>query len=141
MSADKELELKVKVAMDLLKEGAEEIVIIGPNLKVVRRPQMRGASPVQVNVNAASLAQSSARASVTISVKLKLALEELRDRFKADPEKIEQIEQKTAVLEKELSKESPNKSTLKKILKWAMDFSWEVFCKLAPVIIEKLTSG
>jgi len=138
MSQD--LQAKAKVIIDLLNQGAEEISITGTDIKAVRRPSPDNLGPntqgtIQiVNVNA----QASSQSSTSLELRINIARVELKGKYKQDDKRLEEIDGKLISLEKELSKPTPNQNKLKEILHWAIDFGWDVFAKLAPIIIGKI---
>ena len=139
MSQD--LEAKAKVIIDLLNQGAEEVSITGTDIKAIRKPSSDNLGPntqgtIQiVNVNA----QASSQSSTSLELKLHIARVELKEKYRQDEKRLEEIDGKLNSLEKELSKPTPNQNKLKEILRWAIDFGWDVFAKLAPIIIHKLS--
>ena len=141
---DEELKAKAEVIRDLLAQGVEEVSIIGTDIKVVRKKaseshqQITGANKQNINVNV--LAQASAQSTTTLVLRLNLSRLELKDNYKND-KRLFEIEKKLDMLEKEIAKASPNKNTLKKILQWALNFGWDVFLKIAPIVIDKVLSS
>lgn len=139
MSQD--LQAKAKVIIDLLNQGAEEVSITGTDIKAVRRPSPDNLGPntqgtIQiVNVNA----QASSQSSTSLELRINIARVELKEKYKQDDKRLEEIDGKLISLEKELSKPTPNQDKLKEILRWAIDFGWDVFAKLAPIIIDKIS--
>lgn len=139
----RDLEAKAKVILDLLNSGAEEVSITGTDIKVVRKPPPDNPGPnaqgtIQiVNVNA----QASSDSSVSLSYKINIAHVELKEKYKQDDKRLEEIDGKLNSLEKELSKPKPNENKLKEILRWAIDFGWDVFAKVAPIIINKILTA
>lgn len=133
-----DLETKAKVALDLLAQGAEEVTITGTDIKVVRKSQADNANQSEtantvINVNANATASSS----VNISAQFSIVKEELRRVHEATPE-WPQLKNKIDQLEKEVKKSKPNKSSLKKKLRWFLDFGWDVFAKVAPIVLSSI---
>lgn len=141
MSED--LESIAKVAIDLLKQGATEVKVKGTDIKIVAKkatkPGKRHSSSPKQTVNVYQV-QSSSQSTKSLVIQVNLALVELKDTYSND-ERLPEIEEKLKSLEKELKKRSPNKNILKKILRWALDFSWEMFLKIAPIIINKFIAA
>ncbi len=141
MSQD--LQAKAKVIIDLLNQGAEEISITGTDIKVVRKPTPDNLGPnaqgtIQiVNVNA----QASSQSSTSLELQINIARVELKEKYRQDDKRVQEIDRKLNSLEKELSKPTPNQNKLKEILRWAIDFGWDVFAKVAPIIIDKVLTA
>lgn len=135
------LEAKAKVALDLLSQGAEEVSIVGTDITVIRKAKAsnnlnKSSGTTQVvNVNTYATSNSSSNLTVQFSI----LRQELRETYK-DDHRINKLNQKITEIEKELKKNNPNKNNLKKYLKWLLDFGWDAFAKLAPIVIEKLTA-
>ncbi len=49
------------------------------------------------------------------------------------------MEDKIAKIENELNKKSPDKSIIKKLLHWILDFGWDAFQKTIPIILERFS--
>jgi hypothetical protein len=132
------LETKAKVALDLLAQGAEEVTITGTDIKVSRKSRedktqqsQSGNTVINVNTNA------TASSSVNISAQFSIVKEELRRIHESSPmwpQLVEKIDQ----LEKEVKKSKPDKSSLKDKLRWLLDFGWDVFAKVAPIILSSM---
>ena len=134
----KDLKAIANVVRDLLKQGATEVKIKGTDIKIVAKkatkPGKRYPSGPTQTVKVQVLASSQSTTSLALQVNF--ALLELKDAYSND-KRLPELEEKLNSLEKELKKRYPNKNVLKKILRWALDFSWEVFLKIAPIIISK----
>lgn len=134
-----ELKAKADVALDLISHGADEVEISGTNIKVLRRKKNEsvGSGMTQVvNVNASASAQTV----IALAVRLHYVREELEQALRDDP-RIDQLRSRLSDLEKELEKKKPNDKVLKSIIKWSADKGWDVFMKLIPIIIDKLSQG
>ena len=134
-----ELKAKAEVARDLIAQGADEVEIRGTDIKVLRRKKNEavGSGMIQVvNVNASASAQTM----TALAVRLHYIRDELEQAYRDDP-KIDQLRLKLSDLEKELEKKKPNDEVLKSIIKWSADKGWDVFMKLIPLIIDKLSQG
>lgn len=134
-----DLETKAKVALDLLRQGAEEVEIVGTNLKVLRQNasgklRSQNGGPIQI-VNVHS--EASARSDLKIGIQLSIVRQELRESYKNDS-RLHLLEKRIDSLEKELNKSNPDKKQVKKILRWLMDFGWEAFKRIVPIVLDKL---
>ena len=133
----KELKAKADVARDLIAQGADEVEISGTDIKVLRRKQneVLGSGMTQVvNVRA----NSSVHTPMELALQLHYVSKELEELYREDPE-IDQLRSRLSELEEELAKKKPNNGVLKSIIKWSMDKGWDVFVKIIPIIINKLT--
>ena len=133
-----DLETKAKVALDLLAQGAEEVTITGTDIKVVRKFQVDNTQQIPtgstvININANATASSS----INISAQFSIVKEELRRSHETSPE-WPQLKEKIDQLEKEVKKSTPNKSSLKEKLRWLLDFGWDVFAKVAPIVLNSI---
>jgi hypothetical protein len=132
------LETKAKVALDLLAQGAEEVTITGTDIKVVRKSQVDNTQQIPtgstvININANATASSS----INISAQFSIVKEELRRSHETSPE-WPQLKKKIDQLEKEVKKSTPNKSSLKEKLRWLLDFGWDVFAKVVPIVLNSI---
>ena len=132
------LETKAKVALDLLAQGAEEVTITGTDIKVVRKSQVDNTQQIPtgstvININANATASSS----INISAQFSIVKEELRRSHETSLE-WPQLKEKIDQLEKEVKKSTPNKSSLKEKLRWLLDFGWDVFAKVAPIVLNSI---
>ncbi len=133
-----DLETKAKVALDLLAQGAEEVTITGTDIKVVRKPQADNAQQIStgstvININANATASSS----INISAQFSIVKEELRRSHETSPG-WPQLKEKIDQLEKEVKKSTPNKSSLQEKLRWFLDFGWDIFAKVAPIVLNSI---
>ena len=134
-----ELENKSKVALDLLDKGAEEVTITGTDIKVVRKLQPDHAHHITtgntiINVNANAIASSS----VNIATQFSIVKEDLRKNYETSSE-WPNLKKKIDQLEKEVKKSSPDKSSLKEKIRWLLDFGWDVFAKVAPIVLNNIS--
>jgi hypothetical protein len=138
ITAIEDLKAKAEVARDLISQGAEEVHITGTDLKVVGK---RSSSTVPmgsvqvVNVNA----QATTHSRIELSVRLHLVRQELEETYQGKAV-LNEISEKLSYLERELAKKNPDKSVLKKMIDWAIDTGWDVFVKLTPIIIDKIST-
>ena len=133
-----DLETKAKVALDLLAQGAEEITITGTDIKVVRKPQADNAQQIPtgstvININANATASSS----INIAAQFSIVKEELRRSHETSPG-WPQLKEKIDQLEKEVKKSTPNKSSLQEKLCWFLDFGWDIFAKVVPIVLNSI---
>jgi hypothetical protein len=134
-----DLEHKSKVVVDLLDRGVDYINITNTSLIVWRHPvyDIRG-NPIGntqiVNVHAKALASTS----VNYATQLSILHEELKEIYKND-KRLNEIEEKIREIEIELKKKSPDKINLKKLLSWILDFDWEIYLRIIPIILEKFS--
>ncbi len=133
-----DLENKAVVALNLLNQGAEEVSIVGTDIKVKRRTDpiekigsIPGSQLVIVNN------QASAYSKVNVETHISIVREELRQIY-GNGKKFKEIDSNLTDIEPELKKKNPNKSSLRNFLHWLTDFGGKALEKLAPLIIEKL---
>lgn len=134
-----DLERKAKIAVDLFEQGAARVKIIGDDIEVDWREYQdavgadRGAvsQTVKVNVSATALASSS------ISHRIQEIANEL-DKSGLDSAKILEAKERLKILEREVKKARPRWNVVKQVLVWALDFSKEVFLRLAVIAAERL---
>lgn len=135
---NRDLEDKSRVALDLLAQGAEEVHITGTDIKVVRRQYASQEKPIWntqiVNVHT----QASASSSANISAQFSILRQELKEIYK-DDKRLGELEDKIAKIENELNKKSPDKSIIKNLMHWILDFGWDAFQKTIPIILEKFS--
>ena len=55
-----------------------------------------------------------------------------------NPKKISEAKTQLGILESELNKPDPDEKVIKKVVRWASNFSLELFLKLAPIVAERL---
>ena len=136
-----DLESKAIVVLNLLKQGAEEVSIVGTDIKVKRRTysieNKRSITSSQIVV---VNNQASADTKVNMETHISIVREELKQIY-GNGKRFKEIENNLTVVYPELKKKNPNKSNLRKFLHWLTDFGGKAFEKLAPIIIEKLASS
>jgi len=133
-----DLETKAKVALDLLAQGAEEVTITGTDIKVVRKPQVDNAQQIPTGSTVINIsANATASSSINISAQFSIVKEELRKSHETSQE-WPQLKEKIDQLEKEVKKSTPNKSSLQEKLRWFLDFGWDVFAKVAPIVLNSI---
>lgn len=136
-----DLEDKAIVALNLLKEGAEEVSIIGTDITVKRKVHpsenkglLPGSQLVIVNN------QASVDSKINIETHLSIVKEELRQLYRNGSE-FQEIQKNLGAIEPELIRKNPDKPKLKKFLHWLTDFGGKALEKLAPIIIDKLAGS
>jgi len=133
-----DLEAKARVATDLFEKGAARVRIIGTDIEVdwreyeeaIRGNRSAVTQTVKVNVSTTALAASS------ISEKIHEVAKEL-DKPGVDFSKVPEAKARLKTLEKELKKTSPRWNVVKQVLRWALDFSKEMFLRLAEIVAER----
>jgi len=139
-----DLEAISHVITAILEKEKGPIEISIGDIKVTRKDYEQIVSgqstPTTQNINVQVTAQAAAQASSTLTARFTSVRKELTNSYKNDP-RLSEIEKKLDSLHVELNKPKPNKKKLKSTLKWAIDFGWDVFLKIAPLIIEKLSSA
>lgn len=138
-----DLEAKARVATDLFEKGAARVKITGTDIEVDWREyeKVTGQSPirpvsqnVRVNVSTSTLSVAS------ISNSIRQIVHEL-DQLGIDSAKAPEVNEKLKTLEKELRKTSPRWNVVRRILHWALDFSKELFLRLAVLIAERYVAS
>lgn len=133
---------KVKVIQDLLNQGASEITITGTDIKVTKHninnfeyflKNFPNQLPQILNFN---ISQNTS-VSTTFSIELDKAYNDLST-SKIFENKVDELSSQIEELKSELIKKKPNKTKLKIILQWSLNKGWEVFIKLAPIILNKM---
>lgn len=113
------------------KEGATWVKITDDGIEVDRREYEAATRPgsqnVQVNVSASSVA--------SISNSIRQIVCEL-DQLGIDSAKTPEAKEKLKTLEKELSRTSPRWNVVRQVLHWALDFSRELFLRLAVLVAQ-----
>lgn len=133
------LKAKQKVISDLLGEGViwarvtdTEIEVGMPESKEAASGE--GSAVLQtVNVNVSA----SAQAVSLISEQIQEIAKEL-DRSCADARKVLEAKVQLKILEKELKKKNPQWDAIKKVMNYALDFSKELFLRLAVIVVQRL---
>lgn len=133
-----DLEAKARVATDLFEKGAARVKIIGTDIEVDWQEYKEATSPdrsamsqnVRVNVSTIALSSSS------ISQAIQEVIREL-DKPGVDPTKVREAKEQVKTLEKELQKANPRWNVAKQVLRWALDFSKEIFLRLAVIVVER----
>lgn len=130
------LDAKLRVATDLLQQGATEVEISDSAGKIVAK---RGpAAPALTSqpssvVNVAVVANAAAEATANSYVQQLTSIrQELIDKH---PDKKKEIQQQFRELEQELRKVTPSKRLLRKFIVWACQFDWDTLLKLLTIIL------
>jgi len=133
-----DLEAKARVATDLFEKGAARVKITGTDIEVDWREYKeatssdRSAMSQNVRVNVSTVALSSSSLSQTIQE----IIREL-DKSGIDPAKVREAKEQVQTLGKELQKANPRWGVAKQVLRWALDFSKEIFLRLAVMVAER----
>jgi predicted RNase H-like nuclease (RuvC/YqgF family) len=133
-----ELEVKSKIALELLAQGAEEVSITGTDIKVVRKLEKTTHQTTQSNTLITVNANATENSSVNISAQFNIVKEELRRDY-GNSQDWSELQKKIEQLEEEIKKPSPNKSSLKQKISWLLNFGWDVFAKVAPIILKNIS--
>ena len=119
-----DLEDKAIVALNLLKEGAEEVSIIGTDITVKRKvhpSENKGLLPGSQFVIVNN--QASIDSKINIETHLSIVKEELRQLYRNGSE-FQEIQKNLGAIEPELTRKNPNKPKLKEIPALADRFRW-----------------
>ena len=126
------------MATDLFEKGAARVKITDTDIEVdwreyeaaTRQSPIRPVSQnVQVNVS------TSASSVASISSSIQQIVREL-DQLGIDAAKAPEVKEKLKTLEEELCRKRPHWNVVKQVLHWALDFSRELFLRLAVLIAE-----
>lgn len=82
-------------------------------------------------------ANATATSSVSISQKIESIIHDI-EKSGVNPKKLSEVKSKLNTLESELDKPNPDEKAIKKVMRWASNFSLELFLRLAPIIAERL---
>ena len=94
-----------------------------------------GQNPITLIVN--TTANATATSSVSVSQKIQNIMRDV-EKSGVNPEKLSEAKTKLNTLESELNKPDPDEKVIKKVMRWASNFSLELFLKLAPIVAERL---
>ena len=89
-----------------------------------------------VNVTASAMAASS----LTLSQEIRHIVQILED-FNISSKKLSEAKRRIYTLESELNKSKPSEKVIKKVMRWASDFSLELFLRLAVLVAERVMKG
>lgn len=136
---NKNLDVKAKVALDLLAQGAEEVRITDTDLVVRKRTGYKTQGSPFGNTQIVNVHTNvSASSSANIAAQFSILRQELKEIYKGD-NKLPELEGKIAQIEIELNKKSSDKSILSNLLHWISDFNWDIYLKIIPIILEKFS--
>ncbi len=82
-------------------------------------------------------ANATATSSVSVSQKIQNIIHGLEE-SNVDPKKLSEARSKLDTLESELNKPNPSEKVIKKVIRWASNFSLELFLRLAVLVAERL---
>lgn len=136
---NKDLDEKARVVVDLLNIGVDYVNITNTSLIAWRRPgyEIKGnpiGSTQIVNVHT----YASASSSENIAIQFGILRQELKEIYKDDARLID-LEKRIKQIEIELIKKSPDKSKLKSLLTWILDFDWDMYLRVIAIILEKFS--
>ena len=94
-----------------------------------------GQNPITLIVNAT--ANATATSSVSVSRKIQNIIHDV-EKSGVNPKKLSEAKTKLSTLESELNKPDPDEKVIKKVMRWASNFSLELFLRLAPIVAERL---
>lgn len=134
------------MAKDLFKSGAAWVKITDSGIEVDYRVWQAYEvatghsliSPVSQNVQVNVAASASSITSISNS--MQQIIREL-DQLGIDAAKKLEAKEKVKTLEEELCKKKPNWHVVKQILRWALDFSKELFLRLTVLIAERYVAS
>ena len=134
-----ELETKAKIITDLMEKGAEEITIVGDNIKVTKnlyQKMIKGNYPEHSQTQIVNVTlQTTAQNITKINLQIDKAFENLKS-LDIMKDRIDELEHNIEIIKSELSNKKPDKNKLLNVIKWACNIGWEVFSKLAPIILK-----
>ena len=134
-----ELETKAKIITDLMEKGAEEITIVGDNIKVTKnlyQKMIKGNYPEHSQTQIVNVTlQTTAQNITKINLQIDKAFENLKS-LDIMKDRIDELEHNIEIIKSELSNKKPDKNKLLNVIKCACNIGWEVFSKLAPIILK-----
>lgn len=128
-----DLETKARLVMDLFEKGATRVKVTDTGIEVDRREYEAATGPVSQNVQVN--VSTSASSVALISNSIRQIIREL-DRLGIDSAKAPEAKEKLETLEEEFRRKSPRWNVVKQVLHWALDFSTELFLRLAVLMAE-----
>jgi len=141
--SDEELKKLDVIARNLTGKGKiKYLTIPTPSGLVVeiteekyREVARTGRNPITQIVNVTSTA--TATSSLSVSQKIQEVIHDL-EKSNVSSRKLSAARGKLNTLENELGKPNPSEKVIRKIMRWASDFSLELFLRLAAIIAERL---
>jgi hypothetical protein len=129
-----DLETKARLVMDLFEKGATWVKITDDGIEVDRREYEAATEPVSQNVQVSVSTSASSAASISNSIQ---QITRELNQLGIDVAKAPEAKEKLKTLEEELRKERPHWNVVRQVLQWALDFSRELFLRLAVLIAER----
>ena len=132
-----DLKTKARLVTKLFEiQKATFVKITDDSIEVDRREYEAATGPVSQNVRV----NVSALSAASISNSIRQIVGEL-DQLGIDAAKAPEAKEKLKTLEEELRKERPHWNIVKQVLHWALDFSRELFLRLAVLIAERYVAS
>lgn len=140
--SDEEIKDLDKVARNLIGGGnIKSLTVPTPSGLIVEITEEKylqlvksGQNPVNLIVN--TTANATATSSLSLSQNFQNILHDL-EASNLEPRKLSDARKKLNNLETELNKPSPSENVIKRVLRWASDFSFELFLRLSVLIAER----
>ncbi len=137
-----EIEELDKVAKKIMGEGElKSITVPTPSGLIVeiteekyRQLDKGGQNPINLIIN--TTANATATSSLSLSQEIRNIYQCLEN-SKIDPQKLPEARKELNKLENELNKPNPDERNLKRIIRWASDFSFELFLRLSVLLAER----
>lgn len=133
-----DLETKARVATDLFEKGAARVKITGTDIEVDWREYEAATGPMSQNVQINVSTSASSVASISNSIQQ--IVREL-NQLGIDAARVPEAKEKLKTLEKELCRPNPRWDVLKRVIHWALDFSRELFLRVAVLIVERYVAS
>lgn len=137
-----EIENLDRVAKKIMGEGElKSITVPTPSGLIVEITEEKyrqvvtvGQNPINLIVN--TTANATATSSLSLSQNFQNILRDL-EASNLEPRKLSDAKKKLNNLEAELNKLNPNENVIKRVLRWASDFSFELFLRLSVLMAER----
>jgi len=134
-----------KIAKNLTRNGVIkhlEIPISGGYIVQITQEKYlqlakSGQNPITQITSITTSATATARSSSSLSQKFQNIIHDV-EKSGVNPKKLSEVKTKLNTLESELNKPDPAEKVIKKVMRWASNFSLELFLKLAPIVAERL---
>lgn len=96
-----------------------------------------GQNPITQITSITASATAMAMSSLSLSQKFQnIVLDVEKSGIK--PKKLSEARARLNTLESELCKPDPDEKVIKKVMRWTANFSFELFLKLAPIVVERM---
>lgn len=96
-----------------------------------------GQNPITQIFNVTSSATARAKSSLSVSQEIQNIIRDL-EKSNLDPKRLPEVRNKLNTLEKELDKPNPSEKVIRKIMRWASNFSLELSLRIAVLVAERL---